>query len=78
MGSMVVVVVPPVFDDDLGFQQRVEPFDGQQLVAEPATEGLDIGILPGGAGFDVAGGDRENRHQSRMALAVSSGRCRFG
>src|ERR1700674_5249644 len=38
---VVVVVVSPVFEEDLGFVEGVE--------------GLDVGVLPGGSGFDVVG-----------------------
>jgi hypothetical protein len=41
-----VVVDPPVGDEDLSFEQGVELFDGQQLVAYAAAVGLDPGVLP--------------------------------
>jgi hypothetical protein len=36
MGSFGVAMVPPSFDDDLGFTQRVEDLAVQQLVHCPA------------------------------------------
>ncbi len=55
MGTVVVVLGPPVGDEDLGLEERVELFDGEQLVAHARGVGLDPRVLPGGAGFDVAG-----------------------
>ena len=45
MGSFGVVVVPPSFDDDLGFTQRVKDLAVQQLVAHPAVEAFAIHSL---------------------------------
>lgn len=55
VGTVVVVLVAPVGDEDLGLQESVELFDGQQLVAHAGAVGLDPRVLPGGAGIDVAG-----------------------
>ena len=52
MGSGGVVVGASVVDDHAGFQQRVEAPPVEQLVTEPAVEGLDLGVLPGWAGVD--------------------------
>ena len=38
MGSFGVVVVPPSFDDDLSFTQRVEDFAVEQFVSHPSIE----------------------------------------
>lgn len=54
MGTVVVVLLSPVGDEDLGFEQRVELLDREQLVAHPGSVGLDPGVLPGRAGVDVA------------------------
>jgi hypothetical protein len=42
--------------EDLGLQERGELLGVQQLVAHPAVEALDEGVLPGRAGLDVGGG----------------------
>ena len=47
MGSFSVVVVPPSFDNNLGFPQRVEDFAVQQLVAHSPIEAFAISVLPG-------------------------------
>ena len=47
MGSDGVVVAPPLFDQDLGFAQRVEDLTVQQLVPEPCVEALAVAVLPG-------------------------------
>jgi hypothetical protein len=46
MGSFGVVVVPPSFDNNLGFPQRVEDFAVQQLVAHSPIEAFAISVLP--------------------------------
>ena len=46
MGSVDVVVDPPVLDDDSGFEEAVELPQVLQFVAETAVEGLDPGVLP--------------------------------
>src|SRR3954471_4605185 len=48
----LVVVLTPVDDEDLGFGQAGEPLDVEQLVADPAVEGLHERVLPGRAGLD--------------------------
>ena len=55
MGTVVVVLGPPVGDEDLGLEEGVELFDGEQFVTHTRAVGLDPGVLPGGAGVDVAG-----------------------
>jgi hypothetical protein len=35
VGTVVVVFVSPVGDEDLGFEERVELLDGEQLVTHP-------------------------------------------
>lgn len=52
---MLVVVVGPLADHDLGLGQRVEEFAAEQFVAETAVVGLDVGVLPRRAGFDEGG-----------------------
>jgi hypothetical protein len=46
VGSDGVVLDPPVLDQQPGLEQAVEGLDSQQLVAEPAAEALDVGVLP--------------------------------
>ena len=48
VGSVLVVVDPPVFDEHLGFEEAVEVPAVEELVAEPAVERLDPGVLPRG------------------------------
>jgi hypothetical protein len=57
MWSVVVVLVPPLVEEQLRFEERVEGFEVEQLAAEVAVERFDERILPGCARFDVAGGD---------------------
>ncbi len=57
VGSVVVVFEAPVLDEDLGFEEGVEGFQLEELASQVPVEGLDVGILPGSAGFDVGGGD---------------------
>ncbi len=73
MGSDGVVLDPPVLGQDLGLQERVELFGGQQLVAEPAVERLAVAVCQGEPGSMNAVATSLNRHQSRIAAAVSSG-----
>jgi hypothetical protein len=53
--------------------QEGEQLDGQQLVTDAACDRFDVGVLPPGAGSMYALPARLKRHQSRRALAVSSG-----
>src|SRR6516164_9783074 len=55
MWSVVVVLAPPVFHEQLCFEQAVEAFDLEQLPSQVAVEGFDERVLPGCSGFDVAG-----------------------
>ena len=48
-----IVVVPPAFDDDLGFSECVEDLAIQQLIAQPGIEAFDEAILPGASRRDV-------------------------
>jgi hypothetical protein len=50
-----VVLDAPVLDQHLGLEQAAEGLDGEQLIAQAATEALHIRVLPGRAGLDVAG-----------------------
>ncbi len=47
VGTVVVVVDAPVFDEDLGFEEGIEVAAVEELVTETAVEGLDPGVLPG-------------------------------
>ena len=55
MRSHPVVVLPPSFDDDLGFLQRVEDFAIEQFVTKLRVEAFAIAIFPRTAGHDVGG-----------------------
>ena len=57
VGSVVVVFEPPVLEEHFGFVEGVERFEVEELAAEMPVERLDVGILPGCAGFDVGGVD---------------------
>ena len=48
VGSVLVVVDPPVFDEHLGLEEAVELPAVEELVAEPAVERLDPVVLPRG------------------------------
>ena len=50
-----VVMVPPLFDDDLSLLQGVEVLPIQQFVPEAGIEGLAVPVLPGRAGFNAGG-----------------------
>src|SRR5205807_5434596 len=50
-----VVVLPPVVDQDLGFQYRVDHLAVEQLATLLVVVGLDVGILPRGARLDEQG-----------------------
>ena len=72
MGGIGVVVDPEGLGQNLGFEQGLECFDVEQLVAQLAVEGLDEGVLPRVSRLDVTGGRGRERHRRRRALAVSS------
>src|ERR1700710_2834890 len=55
--SVDVVVDAPVLDQDLSFEQVVEVPAVEELVAEPAVEAFDPGVLPWGTGIDENGVD---------------------
>jgi hypothetical protein len=57
VGSVLVVVDPPVLDEHLGLEEAVEVSAVEQLVAQAAVERLDPGVLPRGAGVDEHGAD---------------------
>ena len=57
MRSVGVVVDAPVFDDDFGFEQRIEDPQVQEFVAEAAVERLDPGVLPRRSWVDEHGVD---------------------
>src|SRR5438270_920953 len=60
VGTVGVVLDPPVLDNDLSLAEIGEVLDVEQLVAYSTVEGLDEGVLPGRAGFDVGtGGARQ-------------------
>ena len=73
VGSVVVVVDAPVLDEDLGFEEAVELPAVEELVAEPAVEGLDPGVLPGEPGSMKTVPTPLKRHQSATAAAMNSG-----
>ena len=48
-----VVVLAPLFDDDLRFLEAIKDFAVQKLVAQLAIEALAISVLPWTSWFDV-------------------------
>ena len=73
MWPVCVVLDTPGLDDDLGFEEGAELLDVEQLVAHPAIERLDVGVLPRGAGLDVDGPRPGEAAPVRSAQAMSSG-----
>lgn len=57
MGSNLVVLTPPVFDDDLRIDSVSEPLHRQAFIAELAVERFVRAVLPRLAGFNVCGVD---------------------
>jgi len=55
LGPVHVVVDPPVFGQDLGFEEGVEALGVEVLIAHPTVERLDLGVLPGAARVDEGG-----------------------
>ena len=56
--SVGVVLDPEVLGQHLGFEQRLEGLDVEQLVAQLAVERLDERVLPRAARLDVDGAGR--------------------
>ena len=71
--ALRVVLGPPVLEQHLRLEQAVELLDGQELVAQPAVERLDVWILPRRAGLDVAAACAGEPAPVARALAVNSG-----
>ncbi len=55
MGPVGVVLLAPRLHDDPGLGDAAELLEVQQLVPDPAVEGLDERVLPRRPGFDVGG-----------------------
>jgi hypothetical protein len=55
MRADLVVMTPPIFDDDPGLLQGIEDLAIEQFIPKLRVEALAIAILPGAAGFDVGG-----------------------
>jgi hypothetical protein len=53
MWSFRVVVLPPLFNQDLRFPQAVEDFPVQQFIPEAGVEALTVSVLPRRTGLDV-------------------------
>jgi len=51
--SVLVVVDPPVFDQDLRLGQAGEQLHAEQLVADATPEAFDVRVLPRRAGLDI-------------------------
>ena len=72
VGTYLVVVIAPGFDQDSGFAARTEPLDGQTLVAELAVEALVGAVLPRLAALSTVAMPEPEIH-SRMAWLTNSG-----
>ena len=46
-------MVPPSFDNNLGFPQQIEDFAVQQFVAHSPVEAFTVFVLPGRSRLDV-------------------------
>jgi hypothetical protein len=55
MGSFGVVMVPPSFDNNLGFPQRVEYLAVEQFISHSPVEAFAVSVLPGRSRLDVGG-----------------------
>ena len=64
-----VVVLPPAFDQHLGFVQRGEDLAVEKLVTQLAVEALVVAILLGASRFDE---QPPLGSHSRTAVAVNS------
>ena len=53
MGADAVVVLPPLFDQDLGLLQRIEDLPVQEFISQLSVEGFHVTILPGTPGLDI-------------------------
>jgi hypothetical protein len=73
VGTVGVVLDSPVLDNDVGLAEVGEVFDVEQLVTDPAVEGLDEGVLPGRAGLDVGTGGAREPAPLAQSQAISSG-----
>ncbi len=69
----LVVLVPPRLGQDLGFEQGVEAFAVEMLIAEPAVEGLDVAVLPGTSRLDESVCTPIRPSHRRTARATNSG-----
>ena len=69
----LVIMLPPAFDDDPCFRQRVENFAVEQFVAKLRVEAFAIAILPGASWLDVSG-----LRSHRGDPILHGGRYKFG
>ena len=71
MWSDRVVLLTPLFGQNLCFQQRIEDLSIQKLVSQLSVEGFGVAIFPGTAWFN------EQRLHAAPTLPLSdSGRCK--
>ncbi len=69
VGTDLVVVLAPGFDDGNSFSSRTEPLDGQALVSELAVEAFIGAVLPGLAWIVEHGGNAGVRDPFQDGLA---------
>ncbi len=61
MRADVIVMMPPLFENDLRFFQRMERLRVQAFIAQAAIEAFVVAILPWAARLDVQGFDPQPR-----------------
>ena len=57
MRPTLIILDPPGFDNDSGFQQRAKDFPVQTFISQLIMEALDEGLFPGCSRLDVDGFD---------------------
>ena len=73
MRALGVVMMPPPFDEHLGFLQGHEDLRVEQFVTKFAVEALVVAVLPGATGLDVKGCGADLAQPVTNAVAMNSG-----
>ena len=71
--ALRVVLDPPVLEQHLRLEQAVELLDGEELVAQPAVERLDVRVLPRRAGLNIAAACAGEPAPVAQGVGVNSG-----
>ena len=74
MRSLLVVEVPPTFDQNARFDAAAEPLAVEQLVAQLAVEALDDAVLPRTARRDECRSDKRTHRPIGYTKRLRSGR----